>query len=230
LLTTASVVAWPACDETTGGNGCIDLTGGGSGQFQLGASWDVDTQTQSGTLHYVDADAGIDVSSSTMTDYSVIDTGARGFIFEASGAGYNEVRVFIADLGDSGDQFEIQLLQDGTIVYDEFGGLSAACGGGITITSACDNNNPPPPPPPPPTNCHPGHPQPPPPKCPPGKDHPQHPEHPQKPECSPGSHHIHGNNGVGNGIDPQPPGNPPINDGPETGPGHPGNRGGAHKK
>ena len=35
-----------------------------------------------------------------------------------------------------------------------------------------------------------------------------------------------GNNGVGNGIDPQPPGNPPINDGPGTGPGRPGNRGG----
>ena len=36
----------------------------------------------------------------------------------------------------------------------------------------------------------------------------------------------HGNNGVGNGIDPQPPGNPPVNDGPGTGPGNPGNRGG----
>lgn len=35
-----------------------------------------------------------------------------------------------------------------------------------------------------------------------------------------------GNNGVGNGLDPQPPGNPPINDGPGTGPGNPGNRGG----
>jgi len=34
-----------------------------------------------------------------------------------------------------------------------------------------------------------------------------------------------GNNGVGNGIDPQPPGNPPINDGPGTGPGNPGNEG-----
>jgi hypothetical protein len=31
-----------------------------------------------------------------------------------------------------------------------------------------------------------------------------------------------GNNGVGNGVDPQPPGNPPINDGPGTGPGNPG--------
>lgn len=35
-----------------------------------------------------------------------------------------------------------------------------------------------------------------------------------------------GNNGVGNGIDPQPPGNPPQNDGVGTGPGNPGNKGG----
>lgn len=38
-----------------------------------------------------------------------------------------------------------------------------------------------------------------------------------------------GNNGVGNGLDPQPPGNPPVNDGPGTGPGNPGNKGGAKK-
>jgi hypothetical protein len=41
-----------------------------------------------------------------------------------------------------------------------------------------------------------------------------------------GDNKVHGNNGVGNGLDPQPPGDPPINDGPGTGPGHPGNRGG----
>ena len=33
-----------------------------------------------------------------------------------------------------------------------------------------------------------------------------------------------GNNGVGNGLDPQPPGNPPINDGSGTSPGNPGNK------
>lgn len=38
---------------------------------------------------------------------------------------------------------------------------------------------------------------------------------------------LRGNNGVGNGVDPQPPGNPPVNDGPGTGPGNPGNRGGS---
>ena len=35
--------------------------------------------------------------------------------------------------------------------------------------------------------------------------------------------HEYGNNGVGNGWDPQPRGNPPVNDGPGTGPGN-GNR------
>jgi hypothetical protein len=39
---------------------------------------------------------------------------------------------------------------------------------------------------------------------------------------------LKGNNGVGNGLDPQPPGNPPINDGPGTAPGSPGNQGGAN--
>ena len=33
-----------------------------------------------------------------------------------------------------------------------------------------------------------------------------------------------GNNGVGNGLDPQPPGNPPVNDGAGTSPGNPGAR------
>ena len=33
-----------------------------------------------------------------------------------------------------------------------------------------------------------------------------------------------GNNGVGNGIDPQPPGNPKVNDGPGSSPGNPGNK------
>jgi hypothetical protein len=36
-----------------------------------------------------------------------------------------------------------------------------------------------------------------------------------------------GNNGVGNGADPQPPGDPKINDGAGTGPGNPGNKGGS---
>ena len=44
--------------------------------------------------------------------------------------------------------------------------------------------------------------------------------------CDDHGHKEKGNNGVGNGLDPQPPGNPPINDGPGTSPGNPGNRGG----
>ncbi len=43
-----------------------------------------------------------------------------------------------------------------------------------------------------------------------------------------GSAVTRGNNGVGNGVDPQPPGDPPVNDGPGTGPGNPGNKGHGH--
>ncbi len=39
---------------------------------------------------------------------------------------------------------------------------------------------------------------------------------------------CHGNNGVGNGEDPQPPGQPPVNDGDGTTPGNPGNHGGPY--
>lgn len=41
-----------------------------------------------------------------------------------------------------------------------------------------------------------------------------------------GSARSWGNNGVGNGVDPQPPGNPPINDPPGSGAGNPNNQGG----
>lgn len=41
-----------------------------------------------------------------------------------------------------------------------------------------------------------------------------------------GSVNTWGNNGVGNGVDPQPPGNPPYNDPPGSGPGDPNNQGG----
>jgi hypothetical protein len=72
-----------------------------------------------------------------------------------------------------------------------------------------------------------------PPKCPP----PPSCEPPPPPTpCDNGNHKGHdkdckvkGNNGVGNGLDPQPPGNPPVNDGDGTVPGSPGNRGGANK-
>src|SRR5687767_6251415 len=60
---------------------------------------------------------------------------------------------------------------------------------------------------PPPVVC----PPPPPPACPPPGDNGNH--YGQN-KCR-----EHGNNGVGNGLDPQPPGNPPVNDGPGTSPG-----------
>jgi len=42
----------------------------------------------------------------------------------------------------------------------------------------------------------------------------------------PPSDPLKGNNGVGNGYDPPPPGNPKENDGPGASPGNPGNSGG----
>jgi hypothetical protein len=38
------------------------------------------------------------------------------------------------------------------------------------------------------------------------------------------------NNGAGNGEVPQPPGNPPVNDGPDASPGNPDNKGGENEK
>ena len=43
-------------------------------------------------------------------------------------------------------------------------------------------------------------------------------------DCANQSSKTWGNNGVGNGMDDQPPGNPPVNDGEGTGPGNPGNK------
>ena len=49
-------------------------------------------------------------------------------------------------------------------------------------------------------------------------------EKPWKEEKPEKDKHAKGNNGVGNGPDPQPPGNPRVNDGLHTGPGNPGNK------
>src|SRR5262249_58923680 len=44
--------------------------------------------------------------------------------------------------------------------------------------------------------------------------------------CKPGGgEQLKGNNGVSNGLDSQPPGNPPVNDGVGTSTGNPGNKG-----
>jgi hypothetical protein len=43
-----------------------------------------------------------------------------------------------------------------------------------------------------------------------------------------GPQKLKGNNGLGNGPDPQPPGNPKINDGPGSGTGNPHNGGGSN--
>ena len=203
-----SVLASPPTDDVTKAEGCIELSGGGQGVFALAASFDVGTGNVSGSVKYVDSKANFTVQSATLLDYSYLDPNVRGFIFQASGANYNEVRVFVSDWGSQGDQFQLQLLNNGTIVYDQFGTLSANCtGGGINGVVIGSNYCPP---------------------CPDPKN-PNEPPKPPKKDKPPKGVKVKGNNGVGNGIDPQPPGNPPINDGPGTGPGNPGNRGGATK-
>jgi hypothetical protein len=44
------------------------------------------------------------------------------------------------------------------------------------------------------------------------------------PAAGDGATDDNGNNGVGNGLDPQPPGDPPVNDGSGSSPGDPGNK------
>jgi hypothetical protein len=202
LFGASSLLASPPTDDVTKAEGCISLTGG-SGGFTLSASFDVGTHAVAGNFQYVDTAAKFKVSSNTLLDYSYIDTNVRGFIFTVTGsANYNSARIFVQDNGSTGDRFEIQLLQNGNIVYDAWGDLSSDCAGngvnGVVIGGSycpCEDEN-----------------------------------TPKPPKDNPPPNHIKGNNGVGNGIDPQPPGNPPINDGPGTSPGNPGNRGGPKKR
>lgn len=51
----------------------------------------------------------------------------------------------------------------------------------------------------------------------PGQDAAGGPETPANPDTGGGDDEEKGNNGIGNGVDPQPPGNPPVNDGGEDG-------------
>jgi hypothetical protein len=225
---TTSVYGWPPTDDVTKAEGCIDIPGG-QGMFTLAASWDVGAQTQSGSLKYVDTASNFTITSANLVDYSYLDSNVRGFIFNASGDNYNEVRVFVSDWGSNGDQFEIQLLQNGTIVYDMHNTLSSDCTGnginGVVIGgTTCDCPTPTPSPEPQPKphyDCRFHHLT--------GKHGDGTKNCPQTPSGgkNPDKNTRKGNNGVGNGIDPQPPGNPPINDGPGTSPGNPGNRGGA---
>jgi hypothetical protein len=192
LLTPVSVLATPTCNDTADAQGCINLVGG-KGVFDISASFKVPS-TMSGTFTYADTAAGIQVTSSTLVDYSVLDPNVRAFAFNLSGGSYSQARVFLMDNGASGDQIRVQLFSNGFLVYDTGGMVTGDCGPGITIVSDCSSTPEPNPSPEP------------------------------KPKPEPKPRRPKGNNGVGNGIDPQPPGNPPINDGPGTSPGNPGNR------
>jgi hypothetical protein len=143
LLSSAPAWAWPTTDECSAGKGCITTSSGGSGQFEYFIKWTVSTSTQQGTLSYFDSKSSLQVSSSTATDYSVIGPYARAFAFAANGGFYDEVRIFVSDNGSaaSSDSFEIQLLQNGNIVYQEGNALEDACGGGVSISGSCSGNS-----------------------------------------------------------------------------------------
>lgn len=172
------------------GSGCI-ATAGGSGEFNFTASFTYADHSTSGAITYSIGETTY--ASTTLVDYA--DDGYwRGFVYVADGSqGYDEIRVFVVDNGDTGDTFEIQVLNGGGIIYQAGG-----------VVGDCPEPEPEPGPEPEPEK-------------PPRGDNGNH----------YGQERPHGNNGVGNGEDPQPPGNPPINDGPGTGPGNPGNRGGS---
>jgi hypothetical protein len=116
---------------------------------------------------------------------------------------------------------------------------SSTPGGDIVPPPACMGNNCPQPPlpgceitnscPPPPT-CEADHSCPPPPSCEQTNTCPPPPSCEDTNSCPPPppppEDNGKCNNGVGNGVDCQPPGNPPPNDDPGTGPGNPGNQGG----
>lgn len=146
-------LAWPSTDECTQGMGCITTTSGGEGDFSFYAQWYLQSQSYAGHLVYTDAQANISINTTVVTDYSsLLGPYARGFVFGASNPSYDEIRVIVSDNGTvaSDDSFEIQLLLNGNIVYQQGNALNDSCGGGISIATSC--SNPPPQPTPPPVS------------------------------------------------------------------------------
>jgi hypothetical protein len=123
-------------DESTRGSGCI-VTACGSGKFAFTANFDIDKYTPqnpqagySGTLNYMDECAGVQINSSTLTDYAD-DANFRAFVF--TGPGF-EARVFVTDNGQTGDSFEIQIFGSDGDFYSARGTVTAECNSDIVIT------------------------------------------------------------------------------------------------
>ena len=142
LLTAFSLVstsASPTSDDCVEAAGCFATSGGGTAQFDVEAVFDVETHSSTGSLiTFTDALAGISVSSSLLTDYADPSTTARNLRFSINSTFADEARVILVDNGlTTSDTFEIQLLQNGNVVYQEGGPLLAACSGGVIVSQDC---------------------------------------------------------------------------------------------
>jgi hypothetical protein len=137
LAGTFTAFATPTTDERVQGNGCISVQGGAKVTFNFNATYDVNTATDDGTLVFNDSalQGGITLNSSTLLNYTLIDTKTRQFDYDLSGTAYGSARITVVDNGDTGDTIQIQLLDTGGVpVYDtQMQALSADCQGGITL-------------------------------------------------------------------------------------------------
>ena len=135
-----SFKATPTTDDCTQGHGCFSTSSGSSGGFTLLAQFDIETHGSAGSFTYADSDGSLQVTSNQLIDYSYIDPYTRGFIFAVqNNPNFDSVRIIVSDYGAEpvNDLFEIQLLKNGNVVYQEGDALEAQCGGGIEIGEVC---------------------------------------------------------------------------------------------
>ena len=127
-------------NECIQGTGCISGKNGGTATFNFTAATTASPVTHSGTLTYVDASAGINITSSTLVEYAEGATPSERLLsYQLSGDTYSEARLFVSDGGPStADSFRIQLLDSSSIpVFENGGTLQAGCGAGIAISATC---------------------------------------------------------------------------------------------
>ena len=101
--------------------GCAErIAGGGrtsTANFALMAFYDPTTETFRGALHYADRAAGIQVTSSELTDYGVVSPDTRILSYALTGGTYDEARVVVTDggHGPQSDSIELQLFSNGNL-------------------------------------------------------------------------------------------------------------------
>lgn len=138
--------ASPTTDDCVQAAGCFQTSSGGQAHFDVTAVFDVETHSSTGSLiNFVDAAAGINVSSPLLTDYANPGLTSRNLRFTLNSTIADEARVLVEDNGAlTADRFEIQLLRNGNIVYQQGGNLLASCGGGVVVSQNCQSTPPPP--------------------------------------------------------------------------------------